>query len=265
MNSSKAFGILRRLVLWVLLAFVALPLILVLARSFENPVSVAQGSMAAFVWKHFSAVQYRQVLFHNLDYWNGFWNTVILALPAIFLTQLTATLAAYGLTRMKEKSKRPILLYYIVLSLLPVQVLLVPNFVMLSSMKLIGSRAAVVLSCCFSPYYTYFLFRFCSQIPPETFEAARMEGAGELQVYGRIALPQMKHGILTLLLIGGADFWNMVEQPLAFLQDPSKYPLSVLFKDIDLSMQYAGSVIFSIPLLMLFFFYRNDFVRGIHS
>ncbi len=265
MKSSKTTMFFRWIIVAVLMVFAMLPILTVLAVSFERFSQVFPCGLASFAWNHFSVDQYEKVLFHEMEYWGSFWNAVFLTVPSVVLTILSATLAAYGLANMKQEKKRGILLYYIVLSLLPTQVLLVPNFIVLSKLNMIGYRSSIILTACFSPYYTYFLFRFCSQIPKDTFEAARMEGAGELRIYSKIALPQMKPGIWALVLISCADLWNMVEQPLVFLQDETKYPLSLLFRDMGYDLRYAGSIVFSIPLLLLFYASRKDFMKGLQN
>jgi len=116
-----------------------------------------------------------------------------------------------------------------------------------------GTRLAVVLVYSSCPWYIFFLHRLCKRIPKEIFETARMEGAGEWAVFRRIALPQMKSGIMILSIIISADLWGMIEEPLVYMQEPSKYPLSVLFHEMGTPISYAGIVIFSLPIILIFF------------
>jgi len=243
---------------------VLIPILSVLAMSLHSLIPLRTDSAAAFLERYLSLEQYRDILFHNLEYWVCFWNTVFLLIPSMALTVIFASLAAYGLScRGRSKGQTAVVMGYILLSLLPVQILLVPNFIALSALGFIGSRLSVVLVASFSPYYVYFLFRICGQLQPEIFEAARMEGACELKIYWFIAMPQMKSGIGILLFIGAADLWNMVEQPLAFLQNPAKFPLTLLFRSIDGGMQYAGSVIFSLPFVILLLCFGRDAARNL--
>ncbi len=260
-NSSRS----AQIVLKVLLGgFVLVPVLSVLAASLRSPVPLRLDSMTAFVERYFSLEQYRDILFHNLDYWACFWNAVFLLVPSMLLTVIFASLAAYGLScQSRSKGQKAVVMGYILLSLLPVQILLVPNFIALSSIGLIGSRLSVILVASFSPYYVYFLFRICRQLRLEIFEAARIEGAGELKIYWFIAMPQMKSGIGMLLLIGAADLWNMVEQPLALLQDPAKYPLTLMFRSINSGMQYAGSIIFSLPFVILLLCFGGEAAKNL--
>ena len=209
----------------------------------------------------FTLEQYQQLLLESPGYLRMFWNSVLLVLPVLLGQCVLAPLAAYGLENIQWKYKEAIFFMYIIVMLMPTQILLVPNFVALSAMGLIGSRLSVILVCAFSPYYVYFMFRICRQIPPEIFEAARMEGAGELRIYRSIAIPQMKSGIWLLVLIGSADLWNMVEQPLVFIQTYSKYPLTIFLRGLDNG--YAGSIVFSLPVMLLFLLCGRDTVEQI--
>lgn len=239
--------------------FVFFPVVYIVLCSLENPMSSGVEHLWLFLYDHFSLAGYQQILFHNYEYWIGFWNTLSYVLPIAIITYFFSTLAAYALVIASPRVKKWVLGLYILLALLPTQVLLVPNFVVLHNLELIGSRWAVVLACCFSPYYVYFAYRFCRQIPPEIFEAARLDGAGEFTIYRRMVIPQMRAGLYTLVLICTADFWNMIEQPLVFLQDFTKYPLSLSIRDMETVLQSAGAIVYSIPLVLLFLICRRDF------
>lgn len=241
-----------------------IPVGVVAVLSLRSTTPLKVNNMAGAAEQFLSLEQYRNILFHSPEYWKCFWNTLFLLVPAMLLTILFAAMAAYGLScGQRSQAQTAAVMLYILLSLLPTQVLLVPNFVALSAVGLIGSRLSVILVCSFSPYYVYFMFRICRRITPEIFEAARMEGAGELRIFRSIAVPQMKSGIWLLVLIGSADLWNMVEQPLVFMQSPSKYPLTIFLRGMDNGIGYAGSIVFSLPVMLLFLLCGRDSIGQI--
>ena len=176
----------------------------------------------------------------------------MLTVPTLLLATIIASMAAYGLTIMKKGPQNRILSGYAVLSLLPVQMLLVPQLIALSNLDLKGSRLAVILIGSFTPWYLFFLHRLCRRVPDGVFEMARIEGAGEWTIFRKIALPQMRLGILIFGIIVSADLWSMVEEPLVYIQDITKYPLSVFFSEAKVSVSYAGAAIFSLPVVLLF-------------
>lgn len=250
---------LEGLVKVLLSLFVFFPVGYILICSLKNPISSGIEHLLIVLYDNFSFKNYQQILFRNHEYWIGFWNTLSYVLPIVVITYFFSTLAAYALVIVSPRVKKWVLGLYILLALLPTQVLLVPNFVVLHNLELIGSRWAVVLACSFSPYYVYFTYRFCRQIKPEMFEAARLDGAGEFTIYRSMVIPQMRAGLYTLILICTADFWNMIEQPLVFLRDFTKYPLSLSIRDMQTALQSAGAIVYSIPLVLLFLVCRKDF------
>lgn len=264
-KSSRRYRFAQALLVLLLSAFILFPILSVIGSSFKNPVAVKPGGIKELSYNLFSINSYLDILFHDLAYWVSFWNSIFLAVPSVILTILISTLAAYGLCIRSDRWTKSTTFTYILLALLPSQVLLVPNYMALSACGLIGSRLSIVLVSAFNPYYVYFIYRFCSQLSSEAFEAARIEGAGEFKIYLHIALPQMAPAVMTLTLIGGAELWNMIEQPLAFIQTAEKYPLSVLFSGLASQSQCAGAILFSIPIWLLFFYLGRDLADGIEK
>ena len=244
--------IVKKALLAVLGIFTAAPLVWVFVRSFENPVTLQVDNILVFWERYLSLQQYATVLFHDLEYWAAYWNTVLLTLPAVLAAVCAVSMAAYGLTVIKRTWQKRILMVYGILALLPMQVLLVPHLIVLSEIQMIGSRLAVILIVSSSPWYVFFLHRLCEGVPKDVFEAARIEGAGEWQIFLKVALPQMRTGLMIFVIVISADLWGMVEEPLVYLQDASKYPLSVLFHEMGLSISYAGVLLFALPVVGIF-------------
>ena len=242
--------------------FVAAPLLLVLVGSLESPTPYRADNLFAFVKRYLSLDQYKNILFNDLEYWAAFWNTVLLTLPTVLLAIGIGALAAFGLRIINKKLSGALLAVYAILSTLPAQVLLVPHLVVLSNLFLTGTRLAVILIGCCSPWYVFFLHRLCMRIPEEEFESARLEGASEREVFMHIALPQMRMGIMVFAIVIAADLWGMVEEPLIYIQDATKYPLSVLFQEMGESISFAGVLVFSLPVLVILISGVLDTVRN---
>lgn len=265
MKVYKSSVVTKTITYGVLILFVFLPIVFILVKSFENPVRTVIVDIPGFIDNFFSLEQYRQVLFHNVTFWAAWWNTLILVVPVMLLSTVIAALAAYGIVTLKPRHQMWVYGVYVLFSMLPLQMLLVPNYIVMYNMHLIGTRLSVILIAVFSPYYIVFLYRSISQIKMETIEAARIEGAGELRIFRAVVIPQIKLGISTFLLICAVELWSMIEQPLVFMQDETQYPLSILFQEIDPNLQYAGAVIYAVPMILLFLCTAKDLTRGISS
>lgn len=248
--------------LTILGIFLLTPIVWVVVCSFENPMTYIGNNIFIYIDKYLSLGQYRDVLLYDLEYWTAYRNTILLTLPTITIAVCIVSMAAYGLTVINVKVQDGIMLIYAVLSLMPMQMLLVPHLIALSSMNLNGTRLAVILVGCSSPWYVFFFQRLCKNIPKEAFEAARIEGAGEWTIFRKIAIPQMKLGMMIFGVVISADLWGMVEEPLVYIQDPSKYPLSVWFHETGISISYAGVLLFSLPMVLIFFTVILETLRG---
>lgn len=154
----------------------------------------------------------------------------------------------------------------IILMMMPYQVTLVSNYIILDRMGLIGTYAAVILPGIFSPFGTFLMRQVMDGIPKEVTEAARLDGAGQLGVLGKVVLPIAKGGIVSLLILNFIDNWNMVEQPLVFLQEAQKYPLSIFLAESvsESSMEvFACGVLAMLPPVLLFANFRDELISGI--
>ena len=252
MRWYKSNRVVQVIVLVLMWAGAMLPLIWTLVRSFESETAFRLDNLFLWIAKYCSLDQYKKTMFYDLEYWYSYCNTIWLTVPTVILAVGIDAVAAYGLTVMRGKSQNKLMLVYALLALIPAQVLLVPHLLVLNGLHLTGTRMAVILVGCFSPWYLFFLYRICRRIPDEVFEMARVEGAGEWTIFQKIALPQMLPGLLIFVIIVSADLWGMVEEPLVYIQESSKYPLSIFFKDRETALPFAGIVVLVMPIVLMF-------------
>lgn len=216
--------------------------------------------------EYFVFSQYKKVLIDSPELLCYFWNSVKLTGPILLGVFVIAPLAGNGLAKYKVPGRKLILGLYILLAILPYQAMLVPNYIVLEKLGLLGSRQAIWYPYIWNPFGVYLMYRFFCGLDKEVFEAARLDGAGEWRIYFRISLPQVIPGLATLLLITMADAWGMVEQPMIFLKDATLYPLSVAFSGIvtdNIGMAFAGAVIYLIPILLVFLLTKKYLTEGI--
>ena len=213
-----------------------------------------------------SIQQYLSVLFKSPDYLLKFWNSVILVVPITIFQVLLASITAYGFSRYRGKIREIIFFVYIILMLMPYQVTLVPNRLVSEYLGILGTRWAIILPAVFSPFSVYLLTKIMRRIPKAYFEAARLDGAGEFQIFLYICLPLCRSAMLSVGLLVFIDYWNMVEQPLILLGNEDQYPLSVFLSQIntgDVGLAFAVAVVYMIPALLLFLYGEEYLVEGI--
>ncbi|MGM9522221.1 MAG: carbohydrate ABC transporter permease [Oscillospiraceae bacterium] len=210
--------------------------------------------------------QYYKVLFQSPDYLYKFWNSVILTVPIVILQVAIASIAAYGFTRWRGKVRAAIFFFYVILMLMPYQVTLVPNYLVSKWLGILDTRWAIILPGAFAPFSVFLLTKFMRRIPASLIEAAKLDGAGEWQIFTKICLPQCRAALYSIAILVFIDYWNMVEQPIILLSDATKQPLSVYLSQInagEVGLAFAVATIYMIPTLLLFLHGEEYLVEGI--
>jgi len=155
---------------------------------------------------------------------------------------------------------------YMVLMLLPFQVLMYPEYLVLRSLGLLDTLWAVILPGIFFAYPVFLLTRFFAAIPEEILEAARLDGAGEWQIFLHIALPMGLPGLLSVGILSFLDAWNLIEQPMTFLKSRALWPLSLFLPETtlaDVGLGFAAALLMLIPALLLFGLCQDALEQGI--
>ena len=207
-----------------------------------------------------------EVLLDSPGVFTMFWNSVMISLGVLGGQLLTAVPAAWALARFPLRGKKRILTAYIVLMLMPFQVLMLPQYLVLQKLNLLDTLGAVILPAIFSTFPVFLLHRFFKAIPQEILEAARLDGAGELRIFCQIALPLGAPGIMSVCILTFLDSWNMIEQPMTYLKTKSLWPLSLFLPEIgmaDMGMGFAAALLMLIPALLLFFSCEEYLEQGI--
>ena len=191
---------------------------------------------------------------------------MILVVPIVVFQLVVAVFAAYGFTRTKGKLSGIVFFAYIILMMMPYQVTLVPNYLVLSWFKLLDTNWAIWLPGIFSPFSVYLITKYMKRIPVPLLEAARIDGANEWQVFAKICVPICKGIITSCAILVFIDYWNMVEQPLLFFSNVDKYPLSIFLSKINASevgLAFAVATIYMVPSLLIFLYGEEQLVEGI--
>ncbi|MGL5259029.1 MAG: carbohydrate ABC transporter permease [Lachnospiraceae bacterium] len=227
---------------------------------------IAEAVNLKFIPDMVSFEQYKTVLLKSPDYLLKFWNSIILVIPIVIFQLVVATLAAYGFTRYRGRAREAIFFGYIILMLMPYQVTLVPNFLVSNWLKIIDTYWSIWLPGIFSPFAVFLLTKFMRNIPYSVMEAARIDGAGEWQIFRKICIPICKGGIGSIAILIFIDYWNMVEQPLILLSDAQKHPLSVFLSKInagEIGLAFAVATIYMVPTLLVFLYGEEYLIEGI--
>ena len=210
--------------------------------------------------------QYLTGLLRSPEYLLKFWNSVILVVPIVIFQIAVASITAYGFTRWRGRIRSGIFFFYVILMLMPYQVTLVPNYLVSSWLGIINTRWSIILPGIFAPFSVFLLTKFMRRIPYSLIEAAKVDGAGEWEVFTKICLPQCRTALYSIAILVFIDYWNMVEQPLILLEDSEAQPLSVFLSNInsgEIGLAFAMATIYMVPSLLLFLHGEEYLVEGI--
>lgn len=140
------------------------------------------------------------------------------------------------------------------------------NYLVLDRMKLMDTHLSIILPAVFSTFPVFIMYRFFVSIPEAIIESAKLDGAGHLQIFTRLGIPLGSGGIVSAMVLGFLEYWNLVEQPLTFLKNKTLWPLSLFLPGIGLEQAgtaFAASVIALIPALFVFLCGQDYLEQGI--
>lgn len=207
-----------------------------------------------------------ELLIDSPQFFVMFWNSLKLSVCILAGQTVFGVPAAWGLARFSFPGKKAVLLLYIVLMLMPFQVLMLPEYLVLNRMGLLDTHAAVILPAVFSTFPVFIMYRFFCGIPDAILEAARIDGAGNIQIFLHIGIPLGSAGIVSSGILGFLESWNMIEQPMTFLKTKSLWPISLYLPEIGLEeagIGFAAALMMLIPALLIFLSGQEYLEQGI--
>ena len=197
-----------------------------------------------------------------------FWNTFRLVIPSILGQLLVGAPAAWALSRFRFRGRKLLTTVYISLMLLPFQVTMVPNFLVIDRLGMMNSIWAVILPFAFSAFPVFIMLKGFDAVPRALLEAASIDGAGPVRTFVSIGLPLGTPSILAALVLGFLEVWGAIEQPMTFLNDPATFPLSLFLPQIvaeELGLAMAASLLMLLPAALFFFFGQKYLELGIQA
>jgi ABC-type glycerol-3-phosphate transport system permease component len=198
-----------------------------------------------------------------------FRNTLIIAVLVIVGDLISCSLIAYGFARFRFPGREVLFLIVLSTLMVPFIVRLVPLFVMFQQIGWINTFWPLVAPAFFgTPLFIFLMRQFFLTIPSELIDAARIDGANELQVWWRIMLPLSKPVLAAVSIFAFQMTWNDFLAPLVFLQKTEvKTVILGIYSFIGMNPDYptlmAATIVAVAPMVVIFFCFQNFFVRGI--
>jgi multiple sugar transport system permease protein len=198
------------------------------------------------------------------------WNTLFICLLSASGQILSSPLVAYGFSRISFKGRNTLFFVMMATMILPFQVTMVPVYVMFNQMEMLDTYWPLILPNFFgSAFYIFLLRQFFLGIPYELTESAKMDGASEFRIYWQLILPLSRPALYTVALFTFLHAWGDFLGPLIYLNDPDKWTLSVGLRafigeyKVSWGLLMAASTLFTVPIIVLYFFVQRQFIQGI--
>jgi multiple sugar transport system permease protein len=205
-------------------------------------------------------------------FWRFAWNTTAITLLTIAGSVISNPIIAYGFSRIEWPGRDKVFLVVLATVFMPFPVLIIALFDIFAKLGLLNTYWPLVLPMFFGQAFWIFLMRqFLLQIPKDLSDAARIDGANELQIFWQIILPPTLPALGVIAIFAGIHAWNDFLGPLIFLQDSSKYTLSIgltFFQqqdsyDVQFNLLMAASALIVLPVIVMFLLFQKAFVEGI--
>ena len=258
-----------KIIIAILVIIVAFPLFWMISVSFMKA-----GEAASFppplLPKQPNLNAYRELIFSNnlLKY---FFNSVSLAILATILSLSFNVIAGYAFAKLRFFGRDKMFNILLLALVVPAQVGMMPLFLMLKTMGLVNTYAGALVPWIASVFGIFMVRQFAQSIPDEMIEAARMDGASELQIFTKLIIPNLIPVLITLGLFTFLGSWNDFMWPLIIMTDAGSYTLPVALAVLsrehvqDSEMMMAGAVITILPVLLLFIALQRFYMRGLLS
>ena len=280
-GGDRLFTILNGCFLVLLTLIVLYPLYFVVIASISDPDAVLAGKVILYPVQ-ITLDGFRKIL-ERQDIWRGYLNTIIYTVLTVVLALAVTIPAGWALSRNTLPGKKGWMIYFIIPMFFSGG--LIPLYNVMSGLKLINTVWSIVLPSILSVWNLFMCKTFFeSSIPEGLIEAATIDGAGAFRTFISVIVPLSKAVIAVMALYYAVGQWNSYFNAMIFLQDPNKYPLQLVLKEILIAsestvggsgetileqyrlanqLKYVSVIASSLPVLLLYPFVQKYFAQGV--
>jgi raffinose/stachyose/melibiose transport system permease protein len=206
----------------------------------------------------------------DMDYFKSFLSSLVIAVGAIFLILILASMASYALARRSKRIYSFLYIFFLSGMMIPFQLTMLPLYKFINTIHLMGTHLGVILLyvASYLPIAIVILTGFMKTIPRDLDEAAAIDGASPFYIFLHIILPLVKPPLTTVMIFSVVGIWNDLLTPMLFLGSKSPtlivnlYNFVGAFYRTNWTMVFAGSIVTMLPLLILFLVCQRYFIEG---
>ena len=259
--------VVRATVLVVGAILMLIPIVWAVLSSFKSRTELASRPPSVLP-ERFGIDNYTGAL-SSFNFGQYFLNSVIVTVAATVLTLAINSMAAYALAKYNFRGRDFLFLLTLATIMIPLQVILLPVYQVVSSLGLVNSLWGMIIPPAATPTGVFLLRQYMLTLPDDTLEAARIDGAGEFQIFWRIVLPLCRPALAVVAIFSVIWRWNDFLWPLIIAQDESVYTLPVALarfssqQVVPFNLVLAMSVLSMLPVIILFLLMQRQIVAGI--
>ncbi|MFB8208639.1 carbohydrate ABC transporter permease [Streptomyces sp. NPDC056010] len=246
------------------------PFLWMAVSAFKTPQDLG-ASPPVWIPTEWTLANFRELL-DLMDIARNFLNSAVVAVVVTACNLVFCSMLGYALAKLNFFGKRGVLAIVLGALMVPANLMLLPQFVMMSKMGLLDSYAGLILPFAAGAFGVFLMRQFMSAIPDELLEAARIDGAGEWYIFWRIVIPLVKPALATLAIFVFLGSWNNFLWPLVATNDPDKYTLPVALATFATDptkaagsngVLMAGAFLVVLPVVAVFIALQRHFTQGI--
>lgn len=254
----------------ILYAFATLyPFLWAFSASFKPLKEIVSGDLT-LIPKEFTFNNYKYIFGRSSLFSQWFINSIIIATIGTTVNLFLNTMAGYALARLSFPGRQKIYYGFLALMMVPAQVLLIPNYIILLNLGMMDTFRALILPAAINFGNIFMMRQFFLSFPKEVEEAASIDGLGRFQVFFRIVMPLAKPAIATQAIFVFMGFWNEFMKPMLYISTPSKYTLTLGLQTfqgqnggVRWDQTMAASIITVIPIVILYIIFNKYFLQGV--
>lgn len=196
-------------------------------------------------------------------------NSFFITVSYTLITVLSASMAAFAFTKIRFPGAEGLLRIYLASMMIPMQVTLIPLFVIMNKLGMINSYSSVIMPSLFRAFGIFMMVQHMRSIPNDFMEAARIDGAGMFRIFRVVILPLCTSSVATLTITTFMECWNDYLWPLLMLTDRSKMTLTLALNSLngqygtEYNVLMAGSLISMIPIIIVYACAQKQFRNGV--
>ena len=264
-NNFFNFKIFQTIFLLLMCFLVFMPLVVMLSSSFKTDSEIYDFPMSVIpktpTMENFGQLMNRFPLY--------IWNSIKLTTIIVLVQLITSTTGAYAFSKLHWKGRDFIFMLYVVSIMIPMQSIIIPQFLIIRNLGLYNTHMALILTGAFTAFGTFLIKQYFMTIPDSYIEAAHIDGANDFVIFLRIIIPLAKPVFATQIIFAFRFFWNDFFAPLIYITSPHLKTLPLGMSDFASEFyvyrgpQMAASLISIIPVMIIFLAAQKYFVEGV--